>query len=642
MATSAKSALLSTTAARDVNPLQNAEFCKALSVYVGSVDGPPIDDDTRPYHDALRAFGGELQVEQLDDRAQPVYYALSAMKAVLEELDTILVEHSDELDAAAKALLEKQSQTVRDDIERHLEHVSGTWRKFWLVVSGGAIGWQMSLVKGPDPSFIPLRIPVLTRSTAVFIDWILHPTASTRQLGDMLTQRMLTASPQQMLYTVAMVMALTGSTNIYEEEFYKPVNIALALSAVSVVIAATEWTAYRTRKTVATGATALVPNAAEAPGRADLRRRLKDNAGKMRVAQSWAKGIRALFDLSPGEKNAFGLFMDDIDEMVKTMERLAQLPASQVNPEFAEKLEPLYVCTLFAGIQIGAAAHNPISLGIALSWSEYALYRLLKYAITPARDAKQTWDLLDQVGGIVPAQFALHSIPLFIDKDAFEKQWLTMFSTVALTLLQNTVSHKTGPLVSAGSKPVIRGIKWTGKTTWREVPQLPHRFMQLLRLCAAVLRARAAEDQGEEMQPQSAAALAPLLIWMESDAEDEDTKDKCSLWQIVKDWEQAEYGEDEEYGEPLWVWLRAMEERDGDAGDHLPDPIWEWAEKGGSLAELLRAWQPVQPLFAEDEEYVWIDEMLGDWQAVWDWHVAKNDDLIAQIEEMFAAMTTED
>lgn len=540
----------------DVNPLQNAEFCKAMSVHLGSLGTSEITEENRHYYDALEAFGHELPGDQLDERAQPVYYFLAAMRSTLEENKQIVSEFQQELGDTLRELLDKQRSIIASDLERYVEDVPKEWRTFWLFVAFAAIAWQTSLVKGPDPAFIPLRLPVLIRSAAIFSDWILHPTMNRRQLADMFTQRLFTASPQQVLYTIAMVTSWNGaSPGAYEESWYQPINIGLSLGAVTAVIIGTEATAFNIKKKVTKGTATLAPHLNESPRRKTLRQRLRDNAGKMRVVQSWGKKIRENYEISPGESNAFGQMMGDIDALITTCQQLGQILKANNNPEKSAKLQPLYVCITFSVLQNLAAISSPISLGMAISWSEYALYRLAKHAWSDSRTEEETWKLLDQVGGIVPAQLLLHSLPMAINSKAFEQQWLVIFSTTLLSVLQTTVSHKTGPMVSVGSKFVIKKSKiGLGAQKAKDFASaFPYR--RLLKFLMFMLER--SDHTGEE----SRSSAAPFL------------------WEMVRDWE----GEDAE----LWYWLKEMEENEGEFDADFSTGVWEIVDED-AVPEKLR------------------------------------------------------
>lgn len=86
--------------------------------------------------------------------------------------------------------LRRQQAAVTKLLGAFEESTSSFVRSAWTAAIAATLAWQTAIaVKGPDRSFIPLRMSTIQRSTLIFLDWIWNPVGNVDCIFDMFMPR---------------------------------------------------------------------------------------------------------------------------------------------------------------------------------------------------------------------------------------------------------------------------------------------------------------------------------------------------------------------------------------------------------------------------------------------------------------------
>lgn len=376
------------------------------------------------------------------DRSNVFALEHNLLDGLADKLDTLNFNLEEAgADAVLTSLFHAQTGAVSADIDAFESSLPLFARLVWGAGNTILNSWDViTTFIGPDEAQIPRNITSQLRTVTLLLGYLMSPTANSKQILDMSVQRSLMILPGTITYTIAIALDVYGSAG------YTAANIASSLAALLVIVLAMEQGDLRMRHTIRNY---IKPGAGDVDlGEGDLSEMLNKSADEISELQALIRDVSSDFTVGAATNNHGTHFNSAIDKLINGLRTIAtrQIPKAAPNVDRAKK----WCVVGFGGALVGgvllSSYKNPSLMAANLQWAVYYLYRLVKSAVNPRHQVRDTMELFCNAGAVMLLAFPLVSVPLLTDgPDAFKDRTRLVRNTALLVLLNSLLVHKVGP-----------------------------------------------------------------------------------------------------------------------------------------------------------------------------------------------------
>ncbi|MGO6746653.1 hypothetical protein ACCS93_29915 [Rhizobium ruizarguesonis] len=450
-----------------------------------------LQRDNTVFRDAMHLFNGNLEPADANDGAVRAYRLMEDIKRIMENVERDMAGHDHVPEGLTRFLAGtvKSSFKSTRDPTRYLRRqglvvtkllgafegsTSAFVRSAWTATVAVTLGWQTAIaVKGPDGSFIPLRMSTIQRSTFIFLDWIWNPVGNVDRIFDMFMQRAIVPGFTQLLYTFVCFERFRA---FYDTDGYKGINNSLG-PAFTVGLVLSQWARKwhdNTDITIAVSALHPADDAGVEVGLAGLPERLRPRYEEARSTIARIKVLKERYSLSHGEEDTYNAMLEEWNRYVMCLGAMVNgAPQAEDDVDREEKEGVLFLTVMVSALQTAFTAKNPVSFATQLQQSIYFIERVRASTYTETHRLKKTSHIFSQAGAILIPMFPAIFIPLLINKDTFDDPKWVYGSTISLGLIAASVVHKLAPISLPYLLPLLRGLGWIIRAIRRKraVPQ---------------------------------------------------------------------------------------------------------------------------------------------------------------------------
>lgn len=420
-----KKAVCNTTVYTDLDQAQSLPFVHTLKDY-----------STAPERD------GSSEVRDL----------VAELQTQLLELETKL-EHND-----AQSLLSNQIRHVLSRWMRKSKAALGAFDKSaglamrlaWGTWNGLLICWEIGATAyGQEKAYFPQRLSTQTRSICIFAQYLLAPAPSNGQLLDMTIQRTTMNLPNQITYTTSFFVPIYGTTG------YKWGTIAASLALVALIIIPKETILVRDRWAIKANNKKLQQLSADKRRSADrFAAQLRPHTEKIKSLAGKIQAVKSTFKIGHGTNSQHTRMQSSISRLLRCIEAVSEGVDKKKVPNEDAKIK--FTVVGFGGILVAitliSCFRNPVLFVQQLQWAVWYTYRLVRSAVDPAHQVRDTLELASIAGAVNWIALPFVSIPLLVrGADAFDDKTIYIVAIVGMLSLNLTISHMFGPWALAGA-----------------------------------------------------------------------------------------------------------------------------------------------------------------------------------------------
>jgi hypothetical protein len=420
-----KEVALFTTPGDDVDQAQSAAFAHALTAFETGADPITMSEDE-----------------------QSCYNLLEHLSAILKFLNTALEEEGAVLSGDVQGLLQFRSDEVGKEAEPFESPASGLVRTIWGIGNGLLIAWDATIAGvGPEPAHAPRAIVSDFRSICLFIQYLMSPTANSRQLFDMSVQRTIQILPGMIAYTIGIAIE-----SVYGTPGYDASSITTSLALLAAIVLPGDIRNVRDNRQLKKHLERLMtltPSDIEQGGELrDLQDKLQLTIEELIEVQGLIRDTAARFHQGHATSAQTTVLDTAMQSLTTGLEVVTKekFPDQPEDPDRKKKLSVLGLGVGLVGVTFASSVKNPMLLVSSLQWGTYYLYRLAKSAWNAVAKVRNTLELFCNAGAVMVIATPLFLCPLLADKHFFNTHpnLLKIFSSM-LVAYNTLFVHHIGP-----------------------------------------------------------------------------------------------------------------------------------------------------------------------------------------------------